>query len=150
MPYRIGRNWMAIRDMDTAASVIGIRVARSKLVAFAVSSFYCGVAGALWAFAYLGTVDARKSLSECGGFAVRSVDGGVQRDLGGRHLLCGADVLRGLFQKLADLFFGGVPLQDLGEEGQLVALDCLGGQWGTALATNSLSITNFVVEAVGN
>ena len=50
---------MAIRDMDTAAAVIGIPVARNKLAAFAVSSFYCGVAGALWAFAYLGTVDAR-------------------------------------------------------------------------------------------
>jgi len=54
-----GRSWMAIRDMDTAAAVIGIPVVRSKLMAFAVSSFYCGVAGALWAFAYLGTVDAR-------------------------------------------------------------------------------------------
>jgi branched-chain amino acid transport system permease protein len=54
-----GRNWMAIRDMDTAAAVIGIPVAANKLLAFAVSSFYCGVAGALWAFAYLGTVDAR-------------------------------------------------------------------------------------------
>jgi branched-chain amino acid transport system permease protein len=54
-----GRNWMAIRDMDTAAAVIGIPVARNKLLAFAVSSFFCGVAGALWAFAYLGTVDAR-------------------------------------------------------------------------------------------
>lgn len=52
---QIGRNWMAIRDMDTAAAVIGIPVARYKLFAFAVSSFYCGVAGALWAFAYLGT-----------------------------------------------------------------------------------------------
>lgn len=54
-----GRNWMAIRDMDTAAAVIGVPVAVNKLLAFAVSSFYCGVAGALWAFAYLGTVDAR-------------------------------------------------------------------------------------------
>ena len=45
--------------MDTAAAVIGIPVAANKLLAFAVSSFYCGVAGALWAFAYLGTVDAR-------------------------------------------------------------------------------------------
>src|ERR1700734_174072 len=35
-----GRNWMAIRDMDTAAAVIGIPVAANKLLAFAVSSFY--------------------------------------------------------------------------------------------------------------
>jgi len=52
-----GRSWMAVRDMDTAAAVMGIRILRSKLLAFAISSFYCGVAGALWAFAYLGTVE---------------------------------------------------------------------------------------------
>ena len=45
--------------MDTAAAVIGIPVAGGKLRAFFVSSFIIGVAGALWAFAYLGTVDAR-------------------------------------------------------------------------------------------
>lgn len=55
---QIGRNWMAIRDMDTAAAVIGIPVERYKRQAFAVSSFYLGIAGALWAFAYLGTASA--------------------------------------------------------------------------------------------
>lgn len=54
-----GRTWMAIRDMDTAASVIGIPVSAGKLKAFFVSSLVIGIAGALWAFAYLGTVDAR-------------------------------------------------------------------------------------------
>src|SRR5437773_2857637 len=53
----IGRAWMAVRDMDVAAEVIGIRILRTKLMAFAVSSFYCGVAGALYAYAYLGTVE---------------------------------------------------------------------------------------------
>jgi branched-chain amino acid transport system permease protein len=53
----IGRSWMAVRDMDVAAEVIGFRLMRTKLLAFAVSSFYCGVAGALYAFAYLGTVE---------------------------------------------------------------------------------------------
>jgi branched-chain amino acid transport system permease protein len=48
---------MAVRDMDVAAEVIGFRPLRTKLLAFAVSSFYCGVAGALYAFAYLGTVE---------------------------------------------------------------------------------------------
>ncbi|MFM8467416.1 MAG: branched-chain amino acid ABC transporter permease [Oxalobacteraceae bacterium] len=52
-----GRCWMAVRDMDVAAEVIGIRLMRAKLLAFAVSSFYCGVAGALYAYAYLGTVE---------------------------------------------------------------------------------------------
>ena len=51
----IGREWMAIRDMDVAAAVIGIRPMYAKLSAFAVSSFIIGVAGALWAFVYLGT-----------------------------------------------------------------------------------------------
>jgi branched-chain amino acid transport system permease protein len=50
----IGREWMAIRDMDVAAAVIGIRPMYAKLSAFAVSSFVIGVAGALWAFIYLG------------------------------------------------------------------------------------------------
>src|SRR4051812_13360715 len=50
----IGREWMAIRDMDVAAAVIGIRPMYAKLTAFAVSSFIVGVAGALWAFIYLG------------------------------------------------------------------------------------------------
>jgi len=51
----IGREWMAIRDMDVAAAVIGIRPVYAKLSAFAVSSFIIGVAGALWAFIYLGS-----------------------------------------------------------------------------------------------
>jgi branched-chain amino acid transport system permease protein len=51
----IGREWMAIRDMDVAAAVIGIRPVYAKLSAFAVSSFIIGVAGALWGFIYLGS-----------------------------------------------------------------------------------------------
>ncbi|MCB8876927.1 branched-chain amino acid ABC transporter permease [Acidisoma silvae] len=55
---RIGRDWMAIRDMEVAASVTGVPIARRKLQAYVVSSFFLGVAGALWAFAYLGTADS--------------------------------------------------------------------------------------------
>jgi branched-chain amino acid transport system permease protein len=51
----IGRQWMAIRDMDIAAELMGIRPFYAKLSAFAVSSFIMGVAGALWAFVYLGS-----------------------------------------------------------------------------------------------
>jgi len=50
----IGRSWMAMRDMDVAAEVIGIRPLYAKVTAFAVSSFFVGLAGALWAFVYLG------------------------------------------------------------------------------------------------
>jgi branched-chain amino acid transport system permease protein len=52
---RVGREWMAIRDMDVAAAVIGIRPVSAKLSAFAVSSFIVGVAGALWGFVHLGS-----------------------------------------------------------------------------------------------
>jgi branched-chain amino acid transport system permease protein len=49
----IGRQWMAIRDMDIAAELMGIRPLYAKLTAFAVSSFVVGIAGTLWAFVYL-------------------------------------------------------------------------------------------------
>ena len=51
----IGREWMAIRDMDVAAAVIGIRPMYAKLSAFGVSSFIIGVAGGLWGFVHLGS-----------------------------------------------------------------------------------------------
>ncbi|MFA7430868.1 MAG: branched-chain amino acid ABC transporter permease [Rhodospirillaceae bacterium] len=53
----IGRAWMAVRDMDIAAEIIGIRPLHTKLAAFAISSFYCGIAGAAWAFIYTGSVE---------------------------------------------------------------------------------------------
>lgn len=55
---QFGREFRAVRDMETAAVSLGINVGKTKLLAFAISSFYLGVAGALWAFAYLGTIEA--------------------------------------------------------------------------------------------
>jgi branched-chain amino acid transport system permease protein len=55
---RIGRMWMAVRDMDIAAELMGIRLLPTKLLAFAVSSFYCGVAGALMVFFWYGGSEA--------------------------------------------------------------------------------------------
>src|SRR6267378_1414935 len=54
---RVGRSWMAIRDRDIAAEIIGVRPLRTKLLAFGISSFYCGVAGAEYVFLYLGTAE---------------------------------------------------------------------------------------------
>jgi branched-chain amino acid transport system permease protein len=54
---RIGRSWMAVRDMDLAAELMGIRLYRTKLLAFAVSSYYCGVAGALMVFLWYGSAE---------------------------------------------------------------------------------------------
>jgi branched-chain amino acid transport system permease protein len=50
---RIGRAFIAVRDQDIAAEIIGINIFRYKLYAFAISSFYAGVAGALESY-YLG------------------------------------------------------------------------------------------------
>jgi branched-chain amino acid transport system permease protein len=55
---RIGRMWMAVRDMDIAAELMGIRLLPTKLLAFAVSSFYCGVAGSLMVFFWYGGSEA--------------------------------------------------------------------------------------------
>jgi branched-chain amino acid transport system permease protein len=52
-----GRSLIAIRDSEVAARVLGVKVLRTKLFIFAVSSFYIGIAGALWSFAYLRTVE---------------------------------------------------------------------------------------------
>jgi len=54
---RVGRSWMAIRDRDIAAEIIGVRPLRTKLLAFGVSSFYCGVAGAELVFLFLGSAE---------------------------------------------------------------------------------------------
>ena len=54
---RIGRAWMAVRDMDIAAQLMGIKLLNAKLLAFAVSSFYAGVAGALMVFMWLGAAE---------------------------------------------------------------------------------------------
>ena len=52
-----GRNWMAVRDMDIAAASMGVSLLRTKVQAFAISAFYCGVAGALFAFCYLKSLE---------------------------------------------------------------------------------------------
>lgn len=55
---RIGRMWMAVRDMDIAAELIGIRLLPTKLLSFAVSSFYCGVSGAMLVFLWYGGAES--------------------------------------------------------------------------------------------
>jgi branched-chain amino acid transport system permease protein len=54
---QLGRNWMAIRDVDYAAEIIGVNLYKDKLIAFAVSTFYAGIAGALIAFCYIGVAN---------------------------------------------------------------------------------------------
>ncbi|POF31019.1 branched-chain amino acid ABC transporter permease [Roseibium marinum] len=54
---RIGRSWMMIRDMDIAAELMGVRPLQTKLMAFAVSSYICGVAGAMMVFFWLNAAE---------------------------------------------------------------------------------------------
>lgn len=56
-----GRAWMAIRDMDIAAELIGVKPFYAKLSAFAVSSFYIGIAGALYFAVWLGAAEATEA-----------------------------------------------------------------------------------------
>ena len=57
----VGRAWMAIRDMDIAAELIGFRPFQTKLLAFSVSSFYVGIAGALALALWLGSVETAEA-----------------------------------------------------------------------------------------
>ena len=92
----IGREWMAMRDMDVAAAVIGIRPVYAKLTAFAVSSFIVGVAGALWGFVHLGAWEP----------AAFSIDRSFQLLVHGDHRRAGLDhgqlLRRGLHRRAAD------------------------------------------------
>jgi branched-chain amino acid transport system permease protein len=59
----MGRKWMAIRDMDIAAEIIGVNPLMAKLTAFAISSFYVGISGALLFALYLGAVEVGEAFS---------------------------------------------------------------------------------------
>ena len=66
----LGRSWMAIRDMDIAAEIIGVNPLKAKLTAFAVSSFFIGISGALFFAVYLGAVEAGDSFGITKSFLV--------------------------------------------------------------------------------
>lgn len=121
-----GRSWMAVRDMDVAAEVIGIRPMRAKLSAFAVSSFYCGVAGALYAYTYLGTVEPEGfSLDLSFKILFMIIIGGVGSIMGsflgaafivllpiflnvGMHAVFGSSMPAGMGSNLELIIFGGL------------------------------------------
>ncbi|MFT4707067.1 MAG: branched-chain amino acid transport system permease protein [Ascidiaceihabitans sp.] len=65
-----GRKWMAIRDMDIAAEIIGVNPLTAKLSAFAVSSFFIGISGALFFAIYLGAVEVGEAFGITKSFTV--------------------------------------------------------------------------------
>lgn len=104
----VGRSWMAIRDMDIAAEIIGIRPLSAKLTAFAVSSFYIGVAGALYVFFYTGSADTEAfGLTRSFQILFMIIIGGLGSILGS-FLGAGFIVLMPvLLNNLSSLVFGG-------------------------------------------
>lgn len=65
-----GRKWMAIRDMDIAAEIIGVNPLTAKLTAFGVSSFYVGIAGALLFAIYLGAAEVGEAFGIAKSFLI--------------------------------------------------------------------------------
>ena len=105
-----GRAWMAVRDMDVAAEVIGIRPFSTKLLAFAVSSFYAGVAGALYAFVFLTSVDITAFTHERSFVLLFMVIIGGLGSILGSFLGAAFIVLLPIaINRLATLFVGAVP-----------------------------------------
>ncbi len=83
MRSNLGRRMMAVRDMEVAAAVMGVPVKRTKLLAFLISSFYCGIAGALFAFCYLQLLDTKTfSLELAFSIVFMIVVGGLSTILG--------------------------------------------------------------------
>ena len=108
MRSETGRAFMAVRDMDVAASVVGIPMMKTKLLAFAISSFYAGVAGALHAFTYLGTVEPEAySLDLSFRILFMVIIGGVGSILGS-FLGAGFIILFPIFLNLASGWVSGL------------------------------------------
>ena len=73
----MGRAFVAVRDSDIAAEAMGVNLTRYKLLAFAISSFYTGVSGALMA-QYLGHLEPQTfNISESMNLFVAVIVGGL-------------------------------------------------------------------------
>ncbi|PJE27995.1 amino acid/amide ABC transporter membrane protein 2, HAAT family [Pseudooceanicola antarcticus] len=102
----LGRSWMAIRDMDIAAEIIGVNPLKAKLTAFAVSSFFIGISGSLFFAVYLGAVEVGEAFGINKSFLVlfMIIIGGLGRIAGS---LMGAAFLVLLPVLLKNLLVGG-------------------------------------------
>lgn len=90
---RVGRAWVAVRDRDVAAAIIGVNVTRYKLLAFATSSFFAGCAGALAAY-YRGNVSIESfSLDVAIAYVAMIIVGGLGSTAGA---VMGAILITGL------------------------------------------------------
>ncbi|MDC0073814.1 branched-chain amino acid ABC transporter permease [Alphaproteobacteria bacterium] len=79
---RIGRAFLAIRDADISAEIIGVHLVKYKLYSFCISSAYAGLAGSLWAYHYLAILPTQFELHLSILFLAALVVGGSARVLG--------------------------------------------------------------------
>ncbi len=108
---RTGRAFMAVRDRDLAAAVMGINIFKYKVTAFAVSSFYAGVAGALWGH-YLGVISPEHfTIHVSILYLAMIIVGGLGSVMGAIYGACFMTLLPIVLRELADAFgrsFGGL------------------------------------------
>ncbi|HTR87640.1 MAG TPA: branched-chain amino acid ABC transporter permease [Reyranella sp.] len=117
MRSRIGRAFIAVRDQDIAAEIIGIDIYRYKLLSFAVSSFYAGVCGVLYTY-YLGIANYEQfQLNVSIDFLAMIIIGGLGSVLGS---IFGAIfvtllpiVLRLVLESVGSLFFSDSELANV-------------------------------------
>ncbi|GAB2466017.1 branched-chain amino acid ABC transporter permease [Comamonas humi] len=107
---RIGRAFIAIRDRDISAEVLGIPLLRYKLLSFGLSSFYAGVAGGLWACFFRVVTPESFPLSMSIFFLAAIIVGGMGSILGGILGAAFMTMVPELLKLIVDLLPGGAEL----------------------------------------
>jgi len=107
---RIGRAFIAIRDRDISAEVLGIPLLRYKLLSFGLSSFYAGVAGGLWAYFFRVVTPESFPLLMSIFFLAAIIVGGMGSIMGGILGAVFMTMVPELLKLIVDLLPGGSEL----------------------------------------